>query len=359
MKSVRASIRILLVVLMVMTVLSACAKKPAATGGSKPLIAYVPPGPPGAEFSSALLLSMQTYAENEGFTFVTTAPPNGDIRRQMELIETYAAERVAGMMIWPADSNALTSAIETANKAKVPVISIDRQISAGELLATVQSDNAQAARLAGEKMVEMLTKRYGEPKGIVLELQAQQTSDVMIMRSASFQEAIKKYPNITLITKLFQAGTDCEKITLDVLAAYPELDGVYGPYDALLPNVQSALAQVGQWVTRDDPEHIFTASIDATRIALDQIKQGYYDVSISQPVMHFGLAARIIREYNETGKAPKVGDEIVEEGAYWSPAKVTQGSNGVLILLNCVAAEPSNVDSTDLWANALQQWTVK
>ncbi len=171
MKRVRPLVRVLFIVLAFVTVLTGCAKEEVATGGgSKPLIAYVPPGPPGAEFASALLLSMQTYAEQEGFTFVSTAPPQGDIRRQMELIETYAMEGVAGLMVWPADSNALTSAIETANKAGVPVVSIDRQISAGELLATVQSDNAQAARLAGEAMVQMLTERYGEPRGIVLEL---------------------------------------------------------------------------------------------------------------------------------------------------------------------------------------------
>jgi len=351
--------RFLLLLLAMSLVLVACSKEQGTASEGKPIIAYVPPGPPGAEFASALLLSMQTYAEAEGFTFASTSPPQNDIRRQMELIETYAMEGVAGIMVWPADSNALTSAIETANKAGVPVVSIDRQISAGELLATVQSDNAQAARLAGEHMVEMLTERYGEPKGIVLELQAPQTSDVMIMRSQSFQEVIKQYPNITLVTKLFQAATDCEKITMDVLAANPELDGVYAPYDALLPNVQSALTQVGQWVTRDDPEHIFTASIDATRIALDQIRAGYYDVSISQPVTHFGIAARIVREYIDTGKKPQVGDTIVEEGAYWSPAEAVQGKNGVVFLMKCIAATKDNVDSKDLWANALASWSIE
>jgi hypothetical protein len=104
---------------------------------------------------------------------------------------------------------------------------------------------------------------------------------------------------------------------------------------------------------------VFTASIDATSQALDQIRAGYYDVSVSQPVTHFGISARLAREALEQGKEPKPGDKIEEEGAYWSPATVIEGKNGPLVLMQCIAAEPSNVDSITLWANALKQWKVE
>ena len=345
------------VALIVALLLTACTQPKEVKG--KPMLAYVPAGPPGPEFGSALLLSMQTYAEREGFTFVSTAPPGGDIRRQMELIESYVGEGVDALVIWPIDSSAIAAAIETANKANIPVIALDRQIWEGDLLVTVQSDNEQAARLAGEKMVEMLIERHGEAKGKVLEIQWPQTSDVMIMRSSSFQEAIKEHPGIELITKLCENVPAAERLTLDVLAAHPDLDGIYGPFDAIFPSVAGALEQVDRWYPRDDPRHVFTASIDATSQALDMIRQGYYDVSVSQPVTHFGVSARLAREALEQDKKPKPGDKVEEEGAYWSPATVIEGKNGPLLLMQCIAAESSNVDSITLWANALKEWKVE
>lgn len=356
MSKLRVLTWIVLVALTVGTVLTACQQPKAAT---KPMLAYIPASPPTAEFSSALLLSMQTYAEKEGFTFVSTAPPASDIRRQMELIESYVAEGVKALVIWPIDSNAIAASIEVANKAKLPVIALDRQIYQGDLVTTVQSDNKQAATLAGQKMVEMLTARYGKPMGKVLEMQAAQTSDVMVMRSVAFQEVIKQYPEITLITKLVEVAADGEKVMLDVLAAHPDLDGVYAPADSRLPPVAGALQQAGRWETRDHPKHVFTASIDATSAALDLIRQGYYDVSISQPVTHFGIAARVMKQYLADGKKPKVSDTLVEEGAYWSPCNYVEGKNGTLLLMQCMVADSTNADSMDLWANSLKKWQVE
>ncbi len=350
---------LLVSVLLVVSILSAgCAPaQPAST--AKRIVAYVPAEPPGPEFASALLLGMTFYADKEGFTFVSTAPPQSDIRRQMEIIETYAAEKVAGIFVWPIDSDAIASAIETANKAKVPVIAIDRQINTGELLATIQSDNAQAARLCAEKLIEALTGRYGEPRGKVLHLQAALTTDVRITRSEEFQKVFKDYPKIEVIVKQYQANPEIEKITMDILAANPDVDAIYLIADTGLNIAAGALQQTNHWFTRDDPRHIFTASIDATPVALNQIKAGYYDYSISQPVLHFGLASRIMKEYLDKGTKPKVGDTITEEGAYWSPAQVVQGKNGPLIKLQCIVADSTNYDSPIQWANGLKQWTVK
>ena len=66
----------------------------------------------------------------------------------------------------PTDSDAVTAAIESANSANIPVITVDRSANGGKVVSHIASDNVAGGQMAGEFILDKLGK-----KGKVVELE--------------------------------------------------------------------------------------------------------------------------------------------------------------------------------------------
>ena len=74
------------------------------------------------------------------------------------MVEDLIQQGVDLIMINPTDSEAVASAVEAANLAGIPVITVDRNAEGGEVLAHIASDNAAGGELAAEYLVELVGK---------------------------------------------------------------------------------------------------------------------------------------------------------------------------------------------------------
>ncbi|WP_274866104.1 substrate-binding domain-containing protein, partial [Serratia marcescens] len=54
------------------------------------------------------------------------------------------------LLINPTDSDAVGNAIKMANQAKIPVITLDRVASKGEVVSHIASDNRVGGKMAGD-----------------------------------------------------------------------------------------------------------------------------------------------------------------------------------------------------------------
>ncbi len=73
-----------------------------------------------------------------------------DISRQIDGIENLVAQSVSAIILNPVDSDAIVPAVLSANKAKIPVFTIDVKSRGGTITSHITSDNVEAGRLAGE-----------------------------------------------------------------------------------------------------------------------------------------------------------------------------------------------------------------
>lgn len=60
------------------------------------------------------------------------------------------------LLINPADSAAITPAVEAANSAGIPVIMVDRATDAGEYVTLVASDNVAGGEMAAQYIVDQV-----------------------------------------------------------------------------------------------------------------------------------------------------------------------------------------------------------
>lgn len=283
---------------------------------------------------------------------LTTTDAERDSAKQVNQIDALLAKGVNALVIVPVSSAALTVAVKKANKFNIPVITIDRKTTGGKLLLTVQSDNYLAGKQAGERMVKLLKGKYGEPKGVVLELQGSLGTNVAQLRGGGFNDVMKQYPKIRVISKPTDWSPDKGAMTTaDILTVHPKLDGIYWHSDCIGAGVVPALERLKRLKPTGDPAHIFLVGIDGTRVMLSYIRENKVDATMSQNLLDLGDVALGLLNDHFQGKAIPDSGVVEKAGAAWSPAKVERVDTGPLIDLATMPVDRSNVDDPRLWGN--------
>ena len=76
-----------------------------------------------------------------------------DASKQLANIENLIQQKVSIIIVNPVDSKAVVPAIEAANKANIPVITVDRGAAGGQVVSAIASDNVAGGKMAGQFIV--------------------------------------------------------------------------------------------------------------------------------------------------------------------------------------------------------------
>ena len=124
-----------------------------------------------------------------------------DRDQQIQTVENFITRRVSGIVLAPLDSQALVRPVAGAVRAKVPVVIIDSGLKSESYVSFVATDNHKGGVLAGEHLGKLLGG-----KGNVILLRYAVGSASTEEREAGFLEALKKFPDIKLISSDQYAG---------------------------------------------------------------------------------------------------------------------------------------------------------
>jgi ABC-type sugar transport system substrate-binding protein len=323
------------------------------TAAGELVIGYVLPWGPVNPAIKAFTDTVSIWCEKEGVQLLKVVVGE-DVEKQANAVRDFIAEgKVNGMVLIPVESDAMTSSVEELNEANILVGCMDRVVSGGNVVGTVTAENYQAAVMIGEKAVELLTERYGSPKGKVLELQGGLAAENIRLRMQGFTDVLKNYPDIKLIQKPteWDLGT-AYNATVDTLSANPDLDLIYWHSDYIADSVMAAIDDSNRLFKRGEDGHIIICEYDGQPIGLDYIRNGYADAAVNQPLLDYGFVVRFLKRAWE-GNPIKVGEKV-EADAYWSPAEVTAGVNGPEVLLAPLIIDLNNLDDPTLWGNSLE-----
>lgn len=323
---------------------------PTATAPAKEMvIGYTLPWGIINSAAKAFYDTVEDWAKREGVILKSVAVGE-DVQKQTTIMQDWVASGTYdGIVMIPVSSDAMTAAVEVANKANVLVACMDRTVTGGEVVATVSSDAYACGKLTGEQAVKLLTKKHGAAKGKVLELQGDLAAEIITLRQKGFDDVIAQYPAI----KLLQKPTNFDQNTaysasMDALAANDDIDLIFWQSDIIAVSAVGAIKDSGKLFKRDDPNHIFLVGIDGQTPMLEYIQQGYADGVANQALLAFGFAVKFLKNAWD-GNPAKVGDVITQEGEYWSPTTIAQGVNGPELLLPPLWVDESNVDEPTLW----------
>jgi ribose transport system substrate-binding protein len=158
-----------------------------------------------------------------------------DNSKQIAQIETFIRQKPAVLIVAPNERAALTAVMGKAMEAGIPVICLERDILEPNYTTYIRMDNRAIGRLAGQFIVDQLTKKYGAPKGNVVMLRGLLGVEAEINRDGGAREILSHYPDIHIVADpvadWIQAQAK-DRMT-EVLRVQPKIDVVYGHNDPM------------------------------------------------------------------------------------------------------------------------------
>lgn len=168
-----------------------------------------------------------------------------DRDQQIQVVENFTTRRVSGIVLAPLDSQALVRPVNFATRSKVPVVIIDSGLKSDNYVSFVATDNYKGGQLAGEEMGKILNG-----KGNVILLRYAVGSASTEGREAGFLDALKKFPDIKLISSDQYAGATRElayAASQNLLNRFGrEVDGIFVPCEPPTIAMTKALRDIGR-----------------------------------------------------------------------------------------------------------------
>lgn len=205
-----------------------------------------------------------------------------DREQQVQVVENFISRRVDGIVLAPLDSRALVKPVNSAARAKVPVVIIDSGLKSDQFTSFVATDNLKGGQLAGEQMGKLLGG-----KGNVILLRYQAGSASTEERETGFLQAIKKFPDIKIISSEQYGGATretCYQAAQNLLNRYGrDVNGIFGPCEPVANGIIMALRNSGR-----AGGAVKVVGFDAATQIVEALKRGDVQAVIVQNPMRMG-----------------------------------------------------------------------
>lgn len=168
-----------------------------------------------------------------------------DRNAQIQTVEGFTTRRVSGIVLAPLDSQAMVGPVHSAIEAGVPVVIMDSGLKTDRYVSFVATDNYEGGVLAGEHLGRLLGG-----KGNVILLRYAVGSASTEEREAGFLAALKKFPDIKIISQDQYAGPTREtgyQASQNLLNRYGnEVNGIFCPCEPPTIAMAKALRDIGK-----------------------------------------------------------------------------------------------------------------
>ncbi len=148
---------------------------------------------------------------------------NQDLNKQISDVEDFISKKVSAIILSPVDSKGVKAAVLKAERAGIPVITVDIAATGVDVAAHVATDNFAGGVKAGELMAKVLN---GKGKVGVI---SYPTIQSVVDRVDGFKKALVAFPEIKIVS--IQPGiTRAEALTTsqNMIQANPDLNGIFG-----------------------------------------------------------------------------------------------------------------------------------
>jgi len=169
-----------------------------------------------------------------------------DLKQQVDLVESFTAQGVSGIVLAPLNDKALVKVVKDAKRAGIPTVVIDSALQGEHHTSFVATDNRAAGTLAGEHLAKLLGG-----KGKVVVLRYQEGSASTAKRETGFIEAAKA-SGLTVVSDNQYAGATTESafsasesLLQAKKASEDGVDGIFTPNESTTFGMLRALRTAG------------------------------------------------------------------------------------------------------------------
>lgn len=240
-------------------------------------------------------------AKEEGYE-IATSDAQDDPSTQLSDIEDLLQQGVDILLVNPVDSEAVTSAIELANDADVPVVTVDRSAEGGDVVTHIASDNESGGEMAGEYIAEQL-----DEKREVVELEGVSGASATRERGEGFHNIVDDMKDIEIVASQSADFDRTEGLSVmeNILQSKGKIDAVFAHNDEMALGAVEALESKGAI------EDVIVVGFDATDDARDAVKDGSMSATIAQQPELIGESA--IEAAGEIAAGEKIDDFVPVE----------------------------------------------
>lgn len=190
-------------------------------------------------FQIAMKNSIEEAVEAKGDT-LTAIDGAADQTKQNNAIEDMITQGIDILFLNPVDSQGVKPALQACQDAGVKVVVLDSNVADTDLTETfISSNNYQAGKLCGEKMVEMY------PDGAKLCIIENPLAESVVQRVKGLEDAISGSKIQLIDRKSINSMDKVLSTAEDLLQAHPDVNIFWGLNDDVSLIVQGALESAG------------------------------------------------------------------------------------------------------------------
>jgi len=295
-------------------------------------------------FFTVLVKAATSDARSLGGEVVQATNANRDAGQQITDFGNLSTAGANAILSGVVDRAAIKPALDNAKSRGVPVVVVDDEPARGDVYAVVRADNVAMGAKAAEALAAALTTKSGS----ILEIQGGLTTTNGRDRSTGFDKKFAELaPNIKIIEQTANwDGPTAANVVSTILSGNKDIVGIYLATDTLYYDpVAAALKSRGRLHPVGQTGHIPVVAIDGGASALQAIRDGYLDATISQPVTDYAKYGTKYLQDALNGVAMKAGptdhnSTVVKSGSYFVDE------------LPSPVVTKANVNDPNLWGNA-------
>ena len=223
---------------------------------------------------------------------------------QQQQVEQLIQKGVGAIIMVPVDAEQAANPVRAANQSKVPVFCIDRRVTAqgASVTCTIETDNVAMGELAARHGLSLLCKRHGldaskpddvkKLKAKVVHLWGMEAASSAQDRARGFEKVFgaASTPGVTVLKQVgdFNARKS-QEVLAPVLQANPDVELVYCHNDDNAMGALNAVLDLKKSREKaDDPKRVLIVGIDGNRAAIEAIRKGDIEATVSQEPIEMG-----------------------------------------------------------------------
>ncbi|KAF4326261.1 hypothetical protein G195_000068 [Phytophthora kernoviae 00238/432] len=216
-------------------------------------------------------------AKKQGIQVIVVDAQN-DSAKQTNDVDDLIQQGVDALLINPADSAAISTAVQSANSVGIPVITLDRSADKGDVAALVASDNVKGGQMAAEYFVEHL----GEGAKVI-ELEGVPGASATRERGKGFHEVADQKLNVVAKQSADFDRSKGLNVMENLLQGNPDVQAVFAHNDEMALGAIEAIQSSG----KDIPVIGFDGNDDAIK----SIQDGKLTATVAQQPVLIGQLA--------------------------------------------------------------------
>jgi len=209
-----------------------------------------------------------------------------DRAQQIQLVQQFTAQHVAGIALAPLDHTALAAPVKAAVAAGIPVVIYDSGLDGTpgvDFLAYIATDNVKGGSIGGEELARLLPEG-----GDVVMLRYLVGSASTAQREQGFLDALGKHSTLHVSVDNRYAGAtggEAKTAALNLMGELRKAKGVFCPNESATYGMLLALRQEGL------AGKIRFVGFDSSPPLLEALKSGEIDALVVQDPRKMGYTA--------------------------------------------------------------------